>query len=65
MHSKKQYLQSRQDLAPNKRLKSNISEFFLDGTISGARANSVQEAAEEQSLASTVSSKGSFEAIVH
>lgn len=41
MHSKKQYLQSRQDLAPNKRLKSNISELFLDGTISGARANSL------------------------
>ena len=35
---KNQFLQSKDDQSPNKRLKSNISDLFLQGIISGKRA---------------------------
>ena len=41
MHSKNKFLQSREDQSPNKRLKANISNLLLDGSISGARAASL------------------------
>ena len=41
MHSKNKFLQSREDQSPNKRLKANISDLLLDGSISGARAASL------------------------
>ena len=36
MHSKNKFLQSREEQSPNKRLKANISDLLLDGTIGGA-----------------------------
>ena len=41
MHSKNKFLQSREEQSPNKRLKANISDLLLDGTIGGARAASL------------------------
>ena len=41
MHSKNKFLQSREEQSPNKRLKANISDLLLDGTIGGVRAASL------------------------